>query len=370
MNQWICIKIVAKRKQHSKEVAFQDGTTAIESNLPLPYVYYPGHYGAFLGFSEDYNSEIYFCSCSRTAISNYISFKIRYGERLNADSERNFILSKAKFPQSIIKTLLLQYEDLGEEIIHDVKDLIIHYENSGEIIINKLNFKDEICHECNKQTPLFSYCNSMYGGVFEQNYGWYINKQSFKYGVMPVSFKILEEVCPNEIFSLLEISRKEYIERYNHLSETDLILANANDIEFQKITRKIRNEIENKVRTKFGFKKVGEAWANETLLYQIVCEIYPDYKIIRHYRPEFLNFLELDVYIPKLNIAFEYQGIQHFKPIEHWGGKKSLEQGKRRDKLKKKLCEENNIKLIYMYYYEELSKELVENKIDTILSNQ
>jgi len=361
---------VAKRKQHSKAVAFLDGTTAIEFNLPLPYVYYPGHYGAFLGFSEDYNSQIYFCSCSRSAISNYISFKIRYGARLNVDPERNFILSKAKFPQSIIKALQLQYEDLGEEIIHDVKDLIIQYENSEEEIINKLNFKDEICHECNKQTPLFSYCDPMYGGVFEQNYGWYINKQSFEYGVMPVSFKILEDICPDKVFSLLDIGKKEFIANYNYLSETDLIMAQARDSYFQKTTRKIRNVIENEVRVRFGFKKVGEAWANETLLYQIVCEIYPNHKIIRHHRPKFLNFLELDVYIPELNIAFEYQGIQHFEPIEHWGGIKSLEQVKRRDKLKKKLCEENSIKLIYMYYYEELSKELVEDKINSILSNQ
>jgi hypothetical protein len=360
---------VAKRKQHSTEVAFQDGIIAIESNLPLPYVYYPGHYGAFLGFSENENSQIYFCSCSQTAISNYISFKIRYGERLNADPERNFILSKAKFPQSIIKTILLQNKDLGVEIIHDVKDLIIQYKNSADEIISRLNFKDEICHECNKQTPKYNYCVPMYGGVFEQNYGWYINKQSFEYGVMPVSFKILEEICPDEVFSLLEISKKEYIERYNQLSETDLIIANANDSDFQKITRKIRNVIENEVRVKFGFKKVGEAWANETLLYQLVCEIYPDYRIIRHHRPEFLNFLELDVFIPKLNLAFEYQGIQHFEPIEHWGGKKSLEQGKLRDRTKKTLCEQNNIKLIYIYYYEEISKKLLEDKINSIFSN-
>ena len=337
---------MAKRKRKNKEVAFQDGNTAVESNLPLSLVYYPGHYGAFLGFSIDDNSDIYFCSCSRTAISNYISFKTNYSNRLNADPERNFILSKAHFPQRF------------------VKDLMLKAKKSGKEILNQINFKDEICHECNKQTPQFSYCNPMYGGVFEQNYGWYINKQSFEYGVMPVSFKILEDVCPEEVFSLLEISKREYAEEFNHLSKTELILTKVNDSRFRKLTTKMRNVIENEVRVKFGFKKVGEAWANETLLYQIVNEIFPDCRVIRHYRPEFLNYLELDVYIPKLKIAFEYQGIQHFEPVEHWGGEESLERVKQRDKLKKRLCEENNINLIYMYYYDELSKELVEKKLD------
>ena len=70
--------------------------------------------------------------------------------------------------------------------------------------------------------------------------------------------------------------------------------------------------------------------------------------------------------MPSLNIGIEYQGIQHFKPIEHWGGRTSLEQVMQRDKRKKRLCDENNIKLVYIYYYEEVSRELVENKIKMI----
>lgn len=339
---------MARRKKHTKEIAFQDGITATEVGLPLPNVYYPGNYGAFFAFSKDDNSEIFFCSCSRYAITNYIRFRIEYENQLNSDPQRNYILSKSKFPQHVVKELMQQNQKAGKEII------------------NKLNFKDKICHECNKQTPKYNYCHPMYGGVFEQNYGWYINKQSFDYGVMPVSFKILEDICPDKVFSLLDIGKKDFLAKYNGLSEIDLIMAQAQDSYFQKATRKIRNAIENEVRIKFGFKKVGEAWANETLLYQLVCEIFPEQKILRHYRPDFLDFLELDIFMPSLNIGIEYQGIQHFKPIEHWGGRTSLEQVMQRDKRKKRLCDENNIKLVYIYYYEEVSRELVENKIKMI----
>jgi len=334
-----------KSKKLTKEIAFQDGVTSFEPDLPFPYVNYPGHYGAFIAFGKDKNSEIFFCSCSKISITNYISFRIKYDQGLNSDPHRNFILSKAVFPVQVVKKLFDQDE------------------NSGQDVITKLNFKDEICHECTKQTPKYSYCHPMYGGVFEQNYGWYINKQSFEYGVMPVRYRILEEICPDEVFSLLDSGKKNFLANYNGLSEYELIMVQAQDSSFQKATRKIRNVIENEVRVKFGFKKVGEAWANETLLYQLVSEIFPERKIVRHYRPDWLEFLELDIYIPSSNIGIEYQGIQHFKPIKHWGGKAALGKTKKRDERKKRLCEVNNTKLFLFYYHEELTRELVEKKL-------
>jgi len=338
-----------RKEKIKKLIAFQDGIVTKEKNLPYPYVFYPGHYGAFIGFAKGKNSTIFFCKCSKKAIENYIRFKIDYDDRMNVDPQRNFILSKAHFPQKIVKNLIEQ------GVMED-------YE-----IINQLNFRNEICHECNKQTPTYNYCHSMYGGVFEQNYGWYINKQSFEFGVKPVSYKILEDVCPDEVFSLLDVGKYDFLIKYNRFSETDLIISQANDSSFQKNTRKIRKIIENEVRVKFGFRKVGEAWANETLLYQLVCEIYPNVKIIRHYRPDFLDFLELDVYIPHLKVGIEYQGIQHFKAIKYWGGKASLEKNKERDKKKQELCSKNNVKLLYFYYYEELNKESVENKLKSMI---
>lgn len=62
--------------------------------------------------------------------------------------------------------------------------------------------------------------------------------------------------------------------------------------------------------------------------------------------------LLLDFYLPKYNIAIECQGEQHFKPVD-FGGKgkewtnNKFEQGLIRDSIKKKLCEENGIRVIY-----------------------
>jgi hypothetical protein len=125
----------------------------------------------------------------------------------------------------------------------------------------------------------------------------------------------------------------------------------------------IWNIIESEVRQKFGHKKVGEAWTSETILYNIVCSLFPGARIYRHYRPDFLQGLELDIFIDDFKLAIEYQGIQHFEPIEHWGGERSLRELEERDKQKKRICDSLRIRLIYFTYDEDLSNDLVFSKL-------
>lgn len=57
--------------------------------------------------------------------------------------------------------------------------------------------------------------------------------------------------------------------------------------------------------------------------------------------------MSLDFYLPQHNIAIECQGKQHFEPINMFGGEEFFEKTLERDLLKKKLCEEHGIKVIY-----------------------
>jgi hypothetical protein len=41
--------------------------------------------------------------------------------------------------------------------------------------------------------------------------------------------------------------------------------------------------------------------------------------------------------MPKYKIAIEYQGIQHYKAIKHWGGEKGLQKRQADDKKNMKL---------------------------------
>lgn len=71
---------------------------------------------------------------------------------------------------------------------------------------------------------------------------------------------------------------------------------------------------------------------------------------IEHYMRKHFDWLgkqEIDIFIPKHNVAIECQGEQHFKPIKFYGGENEFKKIKQLDETKRKLCEENGIKLLY-----------------------
>ena len=70
-------------------------------------------------------------------------------------------------------------------------------------------------------------------------------------------------------------------------------------------------------------------------------------KYIPQYNTNWLGKQSLDFYLPDYNIAIECQGIQHFKPIDYFGGIQRFNKTSKMDKIKKKLCNKNNIKLFY-----------------------
>ncbi len=47
-------------------------------------------------------------------------------------------------------------------------------------------------------------------------------------------------------------------------------------------------------------------------------------------------------------MAIEFQGEQHDKPIEFFGGEKAFQETKERDARKRNLCEQNGVYLIYV----------------------
>lgn len=58
--------------------------------------------------------------------------------------------------------------------------------------------------------------------------------------------------------------------------------------------------------------------------------------------------LYLDFYLPQYNCAIEYQGEQHFKSVERFGGEKDFEIRKTRDEVKRILCEKHGVKIFYL----------------------
>lgn len=82
-------------------------------------------------------------------------------------------------------------------------------------------------------------------------------------------------------------------------------------------------------------------------------------------RPDFLinpktdTRLELDGYCENLKIAFEYDGRQHYEPVDYFGGIKCFTDLQKNDIVKNELCEKNGIKLIRIPYWIENKEEYI-----------
>jgi hypothetical protein len=112
------------------------------------------------------------------------------------------------------------------------------------------------------------------------------------------------------------------------------------------ILEQTTRECENIVRAKKGLPNVGEGFIKETKLFNQLKTHYVATKIIHHGRFDFLGKLHYDIWIPKYKIAIEYQGEQHTKPVEYFGGEAAFATQKERDERKRELCAKNGVTLI------------------------
>lgn len=78
---------------------------------------------------------------------------------------------------------------------------------------------------------------------------------------------------------------------------------------------------------------------------------------------KWIKGLSLDFFLPKYNVAIECQGIQHFEPIDYFGGEEAFNKTIIRDKHKFELCKENGITLLYYSNYKK------DNYISNIFNN-
>ena len=104
-----------------------------------------------------------------------------------------------------------------------------------------------------------------------------------------------------------------------------------------------------KIRTKLTAEGIIKPkWKHELSLFHAVRRLYPD--TLYQYRPDWLGRQSLDLYIPSLRTAIEYQGIQHYLPVEFFGGEEALTQRRDLDRVKKELCAANSVQLIEWPY--------------------
>lgn len=101
--------------------------------------------------------------------------------------------------------------------------------------------------------------------------------------------------------------------------------------------------------------RTSPKWKSEAQLYAIVSNLYPD--AIYQYRTSWLGMQSLDIYIPSISVGIEYQGIQHYKPIERFGGEEHFKIQKANDRKKKKICKDHGVQLVEWSYQEVITEE-------------
>jgi very-short-patch-repair endonuclease/Zn finger protein HypA/HybF involved in hydrogenase expression len=69
--------------------------------------------------------------------------------------------------------------------------------------------------------------------------------------------------------------------------------------------------------------------------------------------------LQFDFFLHAINVCIEYDGIQHFEPVKHFGGQHRFNDLKIKDEIKSKYCNDNGIKLIRIPYTEFKNIEII-----------
>nr|MCR5791394.1 hypothetical protein [Lachnospiraceae bacterium] len=143
------------------------------------------------------------------------------------------------------------------------------------------------------------------------------------------------------------VGDRSYSEWYNrHVAIKDILVPVYNNKRPTMFFGALMREAENMYRKSVGLYEVGDGWVSETLLFKQIEAAFPDLEVLQHYSPSFLGRQHYDIYIPKYMIALEYQGDQHFRPIDFFGGEKAFLQNQKRDEKKRKLSEKHGVKLI------------------------
>jgi len=266
----------------------------------------------------------------KDSVKEYFDHKIRLEKKLNAELLLVALPSKLtpvgkNFLKEIMQEMnkLLKNSNLLEKIFDiasNSEPLVSDYEIKARELVYKVRFEgnEKKAHE--NQIKLLN------------------EFSSFDYDNFDNWFKQAEE----------DAEKKEYIENSDLLDS------------YNKLLRKA----ENAVREEHELPRVGEGWISETELFYMVKEyLYEKFEVLHGESPKFLGRQHLDIYIPKLLLAIEYQGAQHYEPVEFFGGEEAFEKSQERDQRKKKLCEKNNVKLLYVkkgYNFKELTSKIEE----------
>ena len=237
---------------------------------------------------------------------------------------------KEKYHQSRAKTT--------EEYIEDVKTINPDIEVLGEYISNRT----PILHRCKIHDKKW---NAMPNGIL-RGQGCYLCRNE---KISAKAYKTHEEYV-NDLANVNKdiVVIDQYIDCYTPILHRCLI--DGNEWYARPVTMlqgggcPVCSESKGERRIRLWLEK-----NNIEYIYQYKYEDCKD-----------INILPFDFYLPTYNILIEYDGEQHFRPIEYFGGQEKFELQQKHDTIKNEYCKNNGIPLLRIPYfkYDNIEEEL------------
>ena len=208
-------------------------------------------------------------------------------------------------------------------------------------------------------------------GLFQQasSINAIVNPESvqkhFKFGQL-VNFRDWAELCVEDwisgsghqhIENVSHIWRKGLAQDVNHpfgIGDKKKPATPRNMIEWNELLNAAAKWLQKQWRQEIG----TTTWVSENQLFQLLKRQLKGMNIQQHAQPTWLSPQHLDVYIPEVSIAIEYMGIQHYKPIDFFGGEAGFIMIQDRDKRKAQKCREHNVKLYFVKYNNDMGERV------------
>jgi len=228
-----------------------------------------------------------------------------------------------------------------EEFIFKIK--IIHADRYDYSLVNFINIKVNIKIICSKH------------GIFEQRpqhhlAGHGCNKCAREF--VADTIRLTKKTCINK-------ANKVHGDKYDYsLVDFSNVHSNKDKIDIichkhGKFNQAIKHHLNGS-----GCPVCNESKGEETISKYLINN---NIKFIRQHRYKDCRDkkpLPFDFYLPDLNMCIEYDGEQHFKSVNTWGGEKVLLQIQKHDRIKNSFCICNNIQLIRIKYNENIIDKL------------
>ncbi len=208
----------------------------------------------------------------------------------------------------------------------------------------------QVCYE-NNSTPIIIIC--IYHGPFKQRPSDHLSGKQCKL----CSYELR---ATKQTLSTIEFIDKSSIIHNNYYDYTDTVYLDSKT--YIKIKCPIHGTFKQKPNhhmsghgCKLCNKSLGESKIEDILLQNNIQHIREFTFSTCRSNKTGRRQLPFDFFLPEYNACIEYDGIQHYKPKEFFGGQKSYNSLCENDKIKTLFCETNKITLIRIPYWDFLN---------------